>query len=133
MESAYITGDGAPTALVDLGGAGASTDGVAAIRIERGEPVLARFLKRDGSITIGEIFVDGASVMHSDEVHLFPGEQTIYTLSTVEDETGEHLKSCKVDAYRWRPQIHAFAWDRKLTLRLQRRDCGATKRPLGDG
>lgn len=127
MESAYMTGDHVPTALVDLGGAGASTDAVIVIRIEQGKPVLARFLKRNGSVAAEDLFLDGASVMHSDEVNLLAEQNAVYTLSTTQSEDGKQVKTCRVNAYRWRPAARAFVEDDEFAGQLRRRFCGSAK------
>src|SRR5882724_10007148 len=59
--TADITGDGVPEALVYLGTGGASTDENTVMRIENGEPVVARFRRRDGKIS-SMVFLQGASV-----------------------------------------------------------------------
>lgn len=127
MESAYMTGDHIATAIVDLGSEGASTDAVVVIRIEQGKPMLTRFLRRNGSVATKDLFLDGASVMHSDEVRLLAEQSAVYTLSTTQDEDGKQMKTCKVDAYRWRSAAQAFVVDYKLAGQLRQRFCGSAK------
>lgn len=127
MASVYMTGDHVATALIDLGGMGASTDAVVVIRIEQGKPMLARFLKRDGSVATKNLFLDGASVMHSDEVRLLAEKSAVYTLSTTKSEDGNQIKTCKVNEYRWRARASAFVEDYTLVRELRRRYCGSAK------
>ncbi len=123
MESAYMTGDHVATALVDLGGRGASTDAVVVIRIEQGKPMLTRFLRRNGSVATKDLFLDGASVMHSDEVRLLAEQSAVYTLSTTLSEDGKRIKTCKVNAYRWHPTMRAFVVDHDLAGQLRQHYC----------
>jgi len=127
MESAYMSGDHVATAMVDLGGEGASTDAIVVIRIEQDKPILARFLSRDGSVITKNPFLDGASVMHSDEVRLLAEQSAVYTLSTTQSEDGKRIKTCKLNAYRWRARARAFVEDYKLVRQLRRRYCGSAK------
>jgi hypothetical protein len=65
--------------------------------------------------------------MHSDEVRLLAEQRAVYTLSTTENEDGNQIKSCKVNAYCWRPTVRAFVEDDELAGQLRRRFCGAAK------
>lgn len=127
MESAYMTGDHIATAIVDLGNEGASTDAIVVIRIEQGKPMLPRFLRRNGSVATKNLFLEGASIMHSDEVRLLAEQSAIYTLSTKENEDGNQIKTCKVNAYRWDPAARAFVVNYNLAGQLRRRYCGSAK------
>ena len=77
--TADITGEGVTEALVYLGTGGASTDAMTVMRIENGEPVVARFRGRDGKVS-SMVFLEGASVMHTDGVELLPEQHAVYSL-----------------------------------------------------
>jgi hypothetical protein len=125
VQTGFITGDGVRVALIDLGGVGASTDGLTLIRVEHGKPVLARFRERNGTLVDGELFIQGSSVMHSRLVELLPAQRAVYTIAIAGDSEVGQVDTCEVELYQWVPRTRTFAWNLKLTREFQRRLCKA--------
>ena len=98
---ADITGDGIPEALVWLGTGGASTSELALMRIENDKPVVALFKDRQGK-TEPIVFLEGASVMHSDSTDLLPREHALLHLHFEYTADGR-LGPCAGEAYQWNP------------------------------
>jgi len=63
LETADITGDGVPEAVVTLGVVGASSDCVTLVRLDGGRPRVARFRDWKGKV-FTVVFPEGASAMH---------------------------------------------------------------------
>jgi hypothetical protein len=99
--TADITGKGVTEALVYLGTGGASTDAMTVMRIENGEPVVARFRGRDGKVS-SMVFLEGASVMHPDGVEMLPEQHAVYSLHYNYGSNGK-LRECTGEAYQWNP------------------------------
>jgi len=97
---------GNSVALVYFCPGGAYTDWIVAMKIEKGQPVLARFRKESGETAdIG--FAEGASVMHGMDAKLVPEKNAIYGIEWDNDET-MHLKRCAVTAYVWNAKEKTF-------------------------
>lgn len=76
--TADVTGDGVPEALVYLGTGGASTGEMTVMRIEDHRPVLAEFKRKNGKVSPA-VFLKGASVTHSNAVFLLPKQHAVYS------------------------------------------------------
>lgn len=118
---ADITGDGVPEALVWLGTGGASTNALALMRIQGGKPVVALFEDRKGK-TEPMVFLEGASVTHTDTVDLLPKEHALFHFQSFYMGEGR-LPSCNGEAYRWNPRTKIFDYDSRLSTRLTQDWC----------
>lgn len=125
---ADITGDGIPEALVWLGTGGASTSELALMRIEDNKPVVALFKDRQGK-TGPMLFLEGASVMHSDGVDLLPNEHALFHFYF--EYTGDgKLGPCGGEAYRCNPHTKTFDYDSRLSGRLVQNACRKVPRTI---
>jgi len=129
-ETADVTGDGVPEAVVYLGQGGASTDYVTIMRIERGEAVVAAFKEADGKVG-PKMLLQGASVTHGDSTGMLPREQAVYWMSTTTDGDGMADK-CTVSAYRWNAQQRMFVWNGPLSKRIATTHCPKKGTAPGD-
>jgi len=119
--TADITGDGVPEALVHLGTGGASTDEITVMRIENGAPVVARFRSRDGKIS-SMVFLQGASVMHTDRVEMLPEQHTVYSLHYNYGSNGK-LRQCTGEAYQWNTATKLLDYNYRLSKKLTQDTC----------
>jgi hypothetical protein len=119
--TADITGDDVPEALVYLGTGGASTDEMTVMRIENGEPVVARFRGRDGKVS-SMVFLEGASVMHTDGVDMLPEQHAVYSLHYNYGSNGK-LRECTGEAYQWNPDTKLFDYNQPLGKKLTQDTC----------
>jgi len=102
---------GDSVALVDYCPGGAYTDWIIAVRLEAGQPVLAKFRKNGKFIWMD--FASGSSVMHSADVELVPQKRAIYDKHCESISGGKF--SCVVNAYVWNPKLKTFDWDGPLS------------------
>ncbi len=117
-----------PEAIVEYCHMGAYTSDALVMRLEHEKPVVVHFRESDGQIDDGN-FLQGASVMHGEQVSLLPGENAVYSLHWDTDSQGE-LAVCTVRAFRWDRQTKTFAWDRQLTATVDGRECSKLKQYL---
>ena len=121
VETADITGDGVPEALVYLGGGGAYTDYVTVMRIEEGKAVVALFKEANGKVS-AQIFLQGASARHGESVRVLPGQKAIYSMSTSTDDYGRE-DTCGVAAYRWDAHRRIFISNMLLSKQIAKSNC----------
>ncbi|HEX3354178.1 MAG TPA: hypothetical protein VHS34_15265 [Terriglobales bacterium] len=120
-ETADITGDGVPEALVYLGTGGAYTDELTLMRVKNGKPVVARFKQKKGGVS-PLIFLSGSSVRHQESVKMLPDRRAIYSMSSETDDSGRKAK-CGVVAYEWTAETQTFDWNRSLSGQLTESNC----------
>jgi len=121
-KTADVTGEGALEALVYLGTGGASTDELTVMRIEYDKPVLALFRRRDGNVS-PMVFVEGASVMHTDGVDLLPRKHSIYALHYNYSSSEGMLDQCGGEAYLWNSHAKTFDYNLRLTKNITQTSC----------
>lgn len=121
VQTADITGDGVPEALVYLGEGGAYTDYVTVMRIEGGKAVVALFKEANGKVST-RIFLQGASVKHGESVRMLPDKHAIYAMSTSADDYGKQTE-CGVGAYQWDAQHRLFVWGKLLSKQIGKTEC----------
>jgi len=126
---ADITSDGVSEALVSFGAGGASTSQVTLVRVEAGKPVIALFRDRAGKIG-PIIFVEGASVMHTDGVDLLQREHAVFAIHYNYGSTGK-LHHCGGEAYTWNAQSKTFDYNSALTRKLTRTTCSQVPKKVG--
>jgi hypothetical protein len=119
--TADIRGDGVPEALVYLGTGGASTDEMTVMLIENGKPAVARFRGREGKVS-SMVFLEGASVMHTDGVEMLPEQHAVYSLRYNYGGNGK-LRECTGEAYQWNPSTKLFDYNHRLGKKLVRDTC----------
>ena len=129
VREADITGDGVPEALVYTGDGGASTDFLAAMRIEDGTPVVARFKNANGKIA-DPGFLQGSSVTHGSSTEMLPEEKAIYLGGYFMNNTGTGLSRCNATAYRWNAKTKIFDWDRTLSKQITKIYCDRERKAL---
>ena len=101
-----LVSDALSVALVDFCGRGAYTDSITAMRMDHGEPVLARFRDSRGKKVEVE-FLDGASAMHTVGVKLVAEKKGIYSYFADNDSEGKPAQ-CGVKAYVWNGRHKTF-------------------------
>jgi hypothetical protein len=126
---ADITGDGVSEALVSFGAGGASTSQLTLLWIEGGKPVVARFKDRAGKIG-PMVFVEGASVIHTDDVDLMPQEHSVYAIH-YNYGANQKLHQCGGEAYIWNPHSETFDYNPALTRKLTKIKCGQVPKTAG--
>ena len=121
-EKGDVTGDGVSEAFIDLGTGGASVSMLSLVRVENGQPVIAKMKDIDGVIR-PLLLVQGASVMHQEQVGMSSVDRMIYQLRTfISGETGE-TSSCTFEAYLWDARANLFAYNPDASLSLQASYC----------
>jgi hypothetical protein len=91
------------------------------MRIENGEPVVARFRGRDGKVS-SKVFLEGASVMHTDGVEMLPEQHAVYSLHYNYGSNGK-LRECTGEAYQWNPDTKLFDYNHRLGKKLTHDTC----------
>jgi hypothetical protein len=119
--TADITGDGVPEALVYLGTGGASTDEMTVMRIENGEPVVARFRRRGGKVSSMGL-LEGASVMHADRAEMLPEQHAVYSLH-YNYGSNRKLRKCTGEAYQWNHETKVLNYNQRLGKKLTQDAC----------
>jgi hypothetical protein len=100
--------------LVVCGHGGAYSDAIVALRLERGQPVLAKLRDAKGK-HVENGFLIGASVMHSVDVKLVPEKKAIYDMYSESDSDGRPAAKCGVKAYVWNSKSRTFDLDTRLS------------------
>ena len=123
-----LTGRGAGEALVDLG-SGEYTDEFTVLRMEGGNPVLARFRgKEKDDKAVAMIFLSGVSEGKGESFELKPIEHAVYTGHWMVN--GAKVKRCHGEAYAWDIDSKSFSFDRKMTREMTKEFC---QRVVADG
>jgi hypothetical protein len=128
IETADVTGDGIPEALVDYCHMGAYTSDVVLMRLEHGSPVLARFRDIKGK-NVSPAFLRGASVRNGENSVLDIGNHAVYALHWHTNNSGA-LENCTVDAYVWNPRLGTFDQANRVAKEIVRRECPRTRKAL---
>lgn len=123
-----VTGDGVPEALVNLGTGGAYTQYLALMRMEGGQPVVARFIRQDGNVA-PVLFLSGASVMNGDDVGLLPDKQAIYTGYWGKDGATGNISECSVAVFQWQAETRTFDFNASLGNEIKSGVCQKFERP----
>jgi hypothetical protein len=100
--------------LVVCGHGGAYSDAIVALRLEAGQPVLAKFRDAKGK-HVENGFLIGASVMHSVDVKLVPEKKAIYDMYSESHPDGRPAAKCGVKAYVWNSKSRTFDMDTRLS------------------
>jgi hypothetical protein len=100
--------------LVDCCRGGAYSDAIVALRLEAGQPVLAKFRDAKGK-HVENGFLIGASVMHSVDVKLVPEKKAIYDMYSDSHPDGRPAAKCGVKAYVWNSKSRTFDMDTRLS------------------
>ncbi len=103
-----ITGDGAETIIMDVGGLGASTDMLEVYRLDHGTVRAAKFKDFKGHVDPGGAFVSGSSAMHSSTVTLSAAHQTLFAATIMNADDNGKGGSCEVHAYQWNARMKMF-------------------------
>jgi hypothetical protein len=107
-EITSATGDGAMTALADIGGVGASTDAVVVYRLDRGTVAAAKFKELKGLVSKGGLFLQGSSVTHSADVILSPSQHALFTKQRNGIQEDGSTETCEVHAYQWISKLEMY-------------------------
>lgn len=125
VQVADITGDRIPEALISLGVVGAYTDYVTLVQMAGGKPVVARFKQKDGKVA-PSIFLQGASVRHSQAVKMLPEKHAIYSAASRTDDD-MRIRSCSAAAYQWNAATRTFDWSKTLSKQITESYCRALR------
>jgi len=128
VQTADITGDGVPEALVDYCHMGAYTSDLALIQLMGGKPVLAHFQGKDGKpFTPG--FLEGASVKNGETTKLLPEKHAVYAIHWNTDDSLK-LAACTVDAYVWSAKSGTFNANRAISKEIAKQACSEKRLEL---
>lgn len=115
-----LKGTGVQVALFDLGPLGASTSAITVAVMQDGQPMPAKFHDQRGILVgDGQVFPQGASVMHEDSVEIDAVHDAIVTKSFALSGDAKRLGRCDIRAFRWNATARSFDWDRKLSAALR--------------
>jgi len=123
------SGDALSVALVDFCGPGAYTDSIVAMRMDHGEPVLAKFRDAKGK-EVGNGFASDASVMHTVGVKLIAEKKAIYDFFADNDAEGKPAQ-CGVKAYVWNARNMTFDQDLRLSKTASAEYCRSLRGTVG--
>jgi hypothetical protein len=121
VQTADVTGDGIPEALVDYCHMGAYTSDVALIQLKHGKPVSAHFRGKDGKV-VRPGFLEGSSVRNGEATKLFPEKHAVYAIHWNTQDSGR-LASCTVDAYVWVDKSGTFNANEAIGKEIAKRAC----------
>lgn len=110
LDTHDVTGNGIPDVLIDIGTGGASSNTVTLASIVDGEVSVPHVIYEDGS-EIPVQFIQGAAVLHAEEVGFDIETNTVYQAGVIYDTNG-YLESCTVSAYMWDYVQEVFTYDR---------------------
>jgi hypothetical protein len=128
VQTADVTGDGVPEALVDCCHMGAYTSDLALIQLMDGKPVLANFQARAGKpFTPG--FLEGASVKNGEAAKLLPEKHVVYAIHWYTDDSGK-LAACTVDAYVWAAKSGTFKANGAISKEIAKHACTQLRQDL---
>jgi len=127
-QSADVTGNGAPDAIVEYCHMGAYTSDAVVMRLVNGKPVIARFREENGQIDNGG-FLEGASAMHGEGVSLLSEEHAVYAIHWDTYSQGE-LSACSVRAFTWIEKTSTFEWDPSVASHVSSRECPKLRNEL---
>ena len=113
IQTADVTGDGIPEALVDMGTGGASTDDVSLVGYQHGVVVLS-WTGPDSSLQPIN-FPQGSASLHASEVGLDSSHNTIYAVDLTYKTNGT-LDTCTPQLFRWNSALNAFEFYEDATL-----------------
>ena len=121
-----MSSDALSVALVDFCGRGAYTNSIVAMRLDHGEPVLARFRDAKGK-KIEKEFASGASAINTVSVKLVAEKKAIFDLFAENDSNGK-LAKCGVKAYVWNAKSQTFDKDSRLSKTASTEYCRSLRR-----
>jgi hypothetical protein len=128
VQTADMTGDGVPEALVDYCHMGAYTSDLALIQLMGGKPVLAHFQGKDGKpFTAG--FLEGASVKNGEATKLLPEKHAVYAIHWKTDDSGK-LAACTVAAYVWAAKSRKFNANGAISKEIAKHACTQLRQDL---
>jgi hypothetical protein len=108
---------------MDIGGIGASKDGVVLVRAVGGKATPVVITEKNGVTGYGGLYLSGSSVMHSDDVHFEASKDAFYTIHLQMNEDATKVIRCDIDAYQWVDVSHSFRWSQTLTREFRRAKC----------
>lgn len=111
LDAFGLTENDPSVALIDYCAGGAYTNSIIAMRMEDGQPVIARFRNGSGQ-NIPKDFASGASAMHRVDVWLDPEKKAIDDGFADDDSQGK-LSRCGVKAYVWNAKTSTFDEDQR--------------------
>ena len=127
--TATLKSSGVQVALFDLGTLGASTSAITVAVMQHGQPMLAKFRDQRGMfVDDGQLFPQGASVMHEDSVEIDAVHDAIVTKSFALSGDAKRLGRCDISAFRWNATARSFDWDRKLSAALRGPLCDSERK-----
>jgi hypothetical protein len=120
-QTADITGDGVPEAIVAYCRQGPYTSNVALMMLDDGKPVLARFRDSRGK-PVNPTFMAGASVSDGEGVKFMPFRHAFYDIQWHIDKSMK-MDRCTVDAYVWNPGISTWDQSESVSKEIASTEC----------
>ncbi len=122
VKTADVTGDGISEALVDLGMPGATMDLLTVLRIENGQPVVAKFKTKDKKISVIEFASgSGGSGRYSNFVDFLSEEKAISAGGYV--AYGQPSDYCSFEIFKWNSNTKLFEYDLSLSQEFSAKKC----------
>jgi hypothetical protein len=69
------------------------------------------------------VFVEGASVMHTDRINLLPRKHSIYALYYNYSSGNGRLDQCGGEAYTWNSHAKTFDYNGRLAKKIAQTSC----------
>ncbi|MFA6254333.1 MAG: hypothetical protein WC640_03780 [Candidatus Paceibacterota bacterium] len=107
--------------LVTLGTGGASTDEEILVALIDNQIKIVDVVNSDN--TTQTIFLSGASVMHGDEIQIFPSKDLIFVANWA--NSIDRSRSCHLKAYLWNNAEESFIFDQNNSDQFQKAYCQA--------
>jgi hypothetical protein len=128
VQTADVTGDGVPEALVNYCHMGAYTSDLALIQLIGGKPVSAHFQGKDGKV-VTPGFLEGASVRNGEATKLLAEKHAVYAIHWNTDNSGK-LAACIVDAYVWAAKSGTFNANGAISKEIAKSACPQLRQEL---
>jgi hypothetical protein len=120
-QTADITGDGIPEAIVAYCRQGPFTSIVTLMTLDDGKPVLARFRSSKGK-PMDPAFVVGASIKDGEGVKFLPFKHAVYDIQWHIDKAMK-MDKCTVDAYVWNAGSGTFDQNESIGKEIATSEC----------
>ena len=128
IQTADVTGDNEPEAIVEYCRMGAYTSEVALMRLEYGKPVVARFRDSNGKV-VRPVFLIGASVRNGEGTYLLSARNAVYSINWHTDDYAR-MDRCAAKAFVWTPRSATFDQKESVSKEIAESECARLRKEL---